>query len=127
MTTSLGRRLHPAALALAAVALAHVLVAPPASASPVVIRVPQDAGSIQAAVNRAGPGDLILIAAGTYPGAVEVPPAKHDITIRGADRNRVVVDGGDRTVTGFDLEADGVSLENLTIHDVTGNAIYWKS
>src|SRR5256885_16507984 len=58
-----------------------------------VIRVPVDAPSIQAAVDAAQPGDLILVEKGTYPGGVIVPSGTHDITIRGVDRNDVVSAG----------------------------------
>src|SRR5689334_11730842 len=71
-----------------------------------VVRVPQDAATIQAAVAMAHPGDLILIAPGTYTGPVSVPASKPGLTIRGLDRNRVVIDGLDRVRSGFVIAAD---------------------
>jgi hypothetical protein len=114
--------------------------------------------SIQAAVDAAHPGDWILVAPGDYhersdysgpysaaggdaAGAgVWIPPSKHDIHIRGLNRNGVIVDGTkpgappcSRNKADQDLgplsggneplgrngievdQADGVSIENLTV------------
>ena len=73
------------------------------------IRVPQDASSLQRAIERAKPGDTIVLDAGSYPGGNVVPPAKHDLTIRGVDRNEVVLDGADVRKNGIVVHADGVS------------------
>nr|WP_246402198.1 right-handed parallel beta-helix repeat-containing protein [Jiangella mangrovi] len=55
---------------------------------------------------------MVLIDAGTYPEAVVVD--KTDVTIRGADRNAVVVDGeGERSIGILGI-ADGVRVQNLT-------------
>ena len=88
---------------LAALASALVPFASDAgtAASATEIRVPEDARTLQLAIARARPGDTILLAAGTYPGGNVVPASKHDITIRGADRNRVVLDGDDRRKDGI--------------------------
>jgi pectin methylesterase-like acyl-CoA thioesterase len=56
-----------------------------------VIAVPDDFATIQEAVDAAAPGDLILISPGTYNEAVDV--ATDNLTIRGLDRNTVVLDG----------------------------------
>ncbi|TMK90191.1 MAG: plastocyanin, partial [Actinobacteria bacterium] len=64
---------------------------PTASAAPAtVIRVPQDAPTVQVAVDAAAPGDTILLDRGTYAGGVVVPKDKPNLTIRGVDRNAVV-------------------------------------
>src|SRR5688500_3942054 len=60
------------------------------------LRGPEDHDTIQGAVDAAAPGDLILIAPGTYEEAVDVET--EDLTIRGLDRNEVVLEGG------FELE-----------------------
>ncbi len=88
--------------------------------------MPQDVPTLQLAIARARPGETILLAAGTYPGGNVVPPDKHDLTIRGADRNRVVFDGGDKRKNGIVVHADGVSILNLSAHDFVENAFYWK-
>jgi hypothetical protein len=89
------------------------------------IRVPEDVATLQAAVARAAPGDTITIAAGTYPGGVVVPAAKHDITIRGVDRNEVALDGADRRKNAIVVHADGVSILNLSAHNFRQNGFYW--
>jgi len=80
---------------------------------------------VQAAVDRARPGDRIVLARGTYPGGVLVPPAKHDITIVGEDRNGVVFDGGDTRENAIVVQADGVSILNMSAHNFTDNGFFW--
>ena len=89
-----------------------------------VLNVPEDFATIQAAVDAAQPGDLILIAPGTYHEAVNV--VTDQLTIRGLDRNEVVLDGE------FDLDngirilgAKGVAVENMTATNYTSNGFFW--
>jgi parallel beta-helix repeat protein len=89
------------------------------------IRVPEDVATLQLAVAEASPGDTITLAAGTYAGGVLVSEGKRDITIRGVDRNAVVLDGAGRRKNGIVVHADGVSILNLSAHDFTENALYW--
>src|ERR687883_1549588 len=105
---------------MVAAALAVVL-----SVSAGVIRVPQDAPTIQAAVAATAPGDTILVDRGTYPGGVVVPASKPSLTIRGVDRNEVVFDGAGKRDDAIDVRADGVTLQNLSAHDFRRNAFYW--
>ena len=56
------------------------------------MRVPDDYDTIQAAVSGGATGDLVLVGPGVYKEAVDVETA--DLTIRGLDRNEVVLDGG---------------------------------
>jgi hypothetical protein len=113
---------------LAGLALATSLVTGPASpaAARSDIRVPEDAPTLQLAIARAQPGDTIVLAPGTYPGGSVVPPAKHDITIRGADRNGVVLDGANQRKHGILVHADGISILNLSVHDFLLNGLYWE-
>jgi hypothetical protein len=89
------------------------------------IGVPDDAPTLQLAIARTRPGDTIVLAPGTYPGGNVVPIAKHDITIRGADRSTVVLDGADRHKDGILVRADGVSILNLSAHNFLRNAFYF--
>lgn len=89
------------------------------------IRVPQDVATVPLAIARAQPGDTIVLSAGTYPGGYVVPEGKDDITIRGVDRNAVVLDGAGRRKDGILVRADGVSILNLSAHDFRRNAFYW--
>lgn len=63
---------------------------------------------------------------GIYPGGVIVSRVKHDITIRGVDRNLVVLDGRDQQANAIEIMADHVTVENMTAHDFTGNGFYWE-
>lgn len=88
------------------------------------LRVPEDFATIQAAVDAAEPGDLILIGEGTYHEAVDV--GVEDITLRGVDRNAVVLDGEFELENGIRvLETDGVQIENMTAKNYTSNGFYW--
>jgi Right handed beta helix region len=108
-----------------ALAPAATSARPDSSASE--IRVPEDVPTLQLAIARAAPGDTILLAEGTYPGGNVVPKEKHDITIRGVDRNEVVLDGADQRKNGFVVRADGVSIFNLSAHNFRQNAFYWEA
>jgi hypothetical protein len=92
---------------------------------PRTIRVPGDEPTIAAAIDAATPGDTVLIEAGTYRPSVHVPADKHDLTIRGADRNAVVLDGGGRLRDAIVVEADRVTVENMSAHSYRGNVFYW--
>ena len=118
------RRYLATAVLVGLAALCVISAASPSSSAR-EIRVPEDAPTLQRAIGRASPGDTIVLAAGTYPGGVLVPPEKHDLTIRGVDRASVVLDGAARRKNGIVVHADGVSVLNLSAHDFTKNALYW--
>jgi Right handed beta helix region len=88
---------------------------------PSTLKVPADFPTIQAAVDAARPNDLVLIAAGTY--SEEVIVRIPSIVIRGEDRNRVVLDGKDELGNGFQVSANGVAVENLTVKRYQVNGI----
>lgn len=89
-----------------------------------ILRVPAQYPTIQAAVNAARPGDLILISPGVYHEAVKVQTPS--ITIRGLDRNRTVLDGESRLPAGFTVTANDVTIENITAHHYAGNGFFWN-
>jgi hypothetical protein len=122
-----------AAVAVVGVAVSWVGIAAPTATSvrangPLLpgttIEVPQAAPTIQAAVDRAAPGTLILVAPGIYRESVTV--TRPDLVIRGVDRNRSILDGQFRRRDGIDVRADGVALENLTARNFIGNGFYWQ-
>ncbi len=102
--------------------LRSTLSAPPAQFTH-VIHVPADKPTIQAAVDGAQAGDLVLVAPGVYHEAVRVCTA--DITIRGENRNTTILDGQSRLTNGFTVLADNVIIENMTAHHYAGNGFYW--
>jgi Right handed beta helix region/Phospholipase_D-nuclease N-terminal len=93
-----------------------------------ILRVPEVYSTIQAAVDAAKPGDLVSIGPGTstdgaYHEAVTVKTA--NITIRGRDRNRVILDGQFKLDDGFEVLANNVVLENMTARHYSDNGFYW--
>ena len=94
------------------------------AAEATVIRVPEDHKTIQAAVKAAKPGDMVLVGKGVYKEAVDVEV--DDITIRGVDRNEVILDGEFKLENGIRiLDADGVVVENMTARNYVSNGFYW--
>jgi hypothetical protein len=88
------------------------------------IRVPKDQPTIQAAVDRAAPGDLVLISPGVYHEAVSV--TTDDLVLRGTDRNRVILDGRYQLDNGVKvLGANGVAVENMTARRYRSNGFFW--
>ena len=89
------------------------------------IRVPQNHRTIQEAVDAARPGDLILIGPGVYHEAVLVLTPY--LTLRGTDRNAVILDGDFMLPNGVHVEeADGVVVENLTTRHYRLNGVFWN-
>ncbi|MFJ8160165.1 nitrous oxide reductase family maturation protein NosD [Streptomyces sp. NPDC096136] len=87
--------------------------APARPARSATIRVPGEAATINAALDRAHPGDLVLVSPGVYHESVRVRTDR--VVLRGTDRNRVVIDGQGRRSNGIVVTAAGVSVENLTV------------
>lgn len=96
---------------------------PVAEPTGVVRRVPKDYPSIQSAVDGANPGDLILVDKGVYNEQVFVTTP--GITLRGVDRNAVILDGKFEYGNGVMVGADGVAIENMTARNYTLNGFYW--
>ena len=89
-----------------------------------VIRVPADHPTIQAAVDEARPGDMVLIDAGSYHERVEV--TRRNVTLRGVNRNDVILDGEDSLSDGIVVTADGVAIENLTVQHYRQNGVIFN-
>lgn len=102
-------------------------------------RVPQDHPTIQNAVDAADPGDLILIDPAPQDDTHRAPDGSHVyreqvdvrtpyLTIRGTDRNAVIIDGEHQRPNGIAVTAaNGVAVENLTVRNTIGNGIYWNA
>src|SRR2546430_2412690 len=88
-----------------------------------ILRVPEDYPTIQAAVKAAKSYNLISIAPAIYHEAVTVRTAH--LTIRGQDRNGVILDGNFKLGNGFEMLANDVVLENMTARHFVGNGFYW--
>ncbi|WP_206791276.1 right-handed parallel beta-helix repeat-containing protein [Amycolatopsis sp. MtRt-6] len=93
----------------------------PDVAGAATIRVPQDAPTVQQAVDAARPGDLVLVSPGVYRESVRITVP--DLVLRGTDRNRVVFDGEVRRANGIVVTAPGVAVENLTVRDHVLNGV----
>jgi plastocyanin len=89
------------------------------------VRVPRDAPTIQAAVDATEPGGIVVISPGVYEEAVVVTTPF--LTIRGLDRNRVILEGGFTLDNGIQvIEADGVTIENMTARHYVVNGFLWS-
>lgn len=86
-----------------------------------VIRVPGDAATISEAVAATKEGDTVLVSPGVYRETVLIRTS--GITLRGTDRNDVVIDGEVRRANGVVVTAAGVTVENLTVRDHTLNGV----
>lgn len=84
--------------------------------------------TIQAAVDAAKPGALVLIDKGVYHESVQVNPGHENIVIRGVDRNETILDGqfDEKTPNGFMVQANGVAIENLTARNYVTNGFFWR-
>ncbi len=91
-----------------------------------VLRVPMDFTTIQAAVDAAQAGDLVLVSPRVYHESVKVKTA--GITIRGMDRSATILDGQSMTSmpNGISINADNVVVESLTAHNYVGNGFFWS-
>jgi hypothetical protein len=82
--------------------------------------------TIQAAVDSASARDLVLVEPGVYNEEVEINDTDR-LTIRGTDREEVVLDGEFERYNGIVATTDGVVVENLTVRNYNGNGVYWLS
>jgi plastocyanin len=99
-------------------------IPPVAVATGVTRHVPKEYPTIQAAVDAAAPGDLVLVAPGIY--KEEVTVTTPSLVIRGEDRNRVIIDGEFVRANGISVLADAVAIENMTARNARLNGFYWS-
>lgn len=90
------------------------------------VRVPEDHTTIAAAAAAAEAGQTISVAPGVYRERVIV--RADDVTIRGrgGTPDAVVVDGGGVDDTSIAVFAAGVAIENLSVRQSAGDAIFAK-
>lgn len=93
---------------------------PPNAAASAVIRVPQDA-SLAEAGQRVADGGVILISPGVYHESLQV--SADDVTVRGLDRNEVVIDGELTRNHGVVATGARVAVENLTVRNFLQNGV----
>ena len=115
-----GTRIGRAAIA-ATVLLALAGCTPPAPATQSLVEVPGDVATISEAVELVSEGGLILVSPGTYKESVTID--KPDVTLRGTDRNGVVIDGEGLRANGVQVITDGVRVQNLTVRNHTFNGV----
>lgn len=102
-----------------------VIVGEPKTGNDPRLVVPDDYPTIQAAVDNAEKGTTIVVRPGTYEEAVTVTVPK--ITIKGVDRFRTVMDGGDALPTGLNVTANKVSIRNLTVRNYTEDGVLFDN
>jgi hypothetical protein len=115
----------PSGLTVSALVTLHTKTPPYA-----ILRVPEDYATVQAAVNAAAPGDLVSIGPSTNPdGAYHeaITVKTPNITIRGRDRNTVILDGQFKLDNGFEVQTGNVVIENMTARHYTDNGFYWEN
>ena len=105
------------ALILAAGALGGCGQGSAQSARQSVVRVPADAATITAGLGKLADNGLLLISPGVYREAVTVDIP--GVTIRGTDRNGVVIDAEGTRPNGIVVTSDGVTVQNLTVRGAT--------
>src|SRR6266702_1644369 len=90
-----------------------------------ILHVPADFPTIQKAVDTAKPGDMVMIDPGVYHEAVTVHTPH--ITIRGRDRQSVIMEGDFKLSNAFKVVdgTDGVVIENMTARHYVGNGFFW--
>lgn len=85
-----------------------------------VVRVPAEA-SLTEAGDLVADGGIILISAGTYTDTLEV--RADDVTVRGEDRNAVILDGELSRSNGVVGTGERITVENLTVRNFLQNGV----
>lgn len=111
------------AIIAAAFAVLAITACGPAEEAPAtrdVVRVPADA-SLAEAGELVAEGGIILISAGTYTDTLEV--RADDVTVRGEDRNAVILDGELSRSNGVVGTGERITVENLTVRNFLQNGV----
>lgn len=82
-----------------------------------IIQVNPGSNAIKKALKHANPGDTLSIHAGTYHEAVRVK--KPNLTLKAAGDGTVVIDAQCNAVTALNLEAEGITIQGLTVRGAT--------
>ncbi|WP_063806269.1 right-handed parallel beta-helix repeat-containing protein [Streptomyces kanamyceticus] len=88
---------------------------------PAVLRVPAQYPSIQQAVDVARSGDVVLVSSGVYRESVAV--RRPGVVLRGADRDRTVIDGQFTRANGITVTGARSVVENLTVRNHLANGV----
>jgi hypothetical protein len=88
------------------------------------VLVPEQFATITEAVAAARPGTIVDIAPGIYHESVSVEVSR--ITLRGRDRNTVILDGRYLLANGVNVKANDVAVENMTIRNFNQNGIVFN-
>ena len=115
------------AILLTALFLISIAIAIPikqVNASPVELHVGlgQAYTTIQAAINDANQGDMIIVHEGIYNENVVI---NKSLTIQGTDKENVIIDGTGLSGKGVSVEADYVTIKNLTIRNFKSGNWPW--
>ncbi len=94
-----------------------------ATASGRTLAVPGGYPTIQAALDAAEPGDLVLVDRGVFHEDVVITTPS--VTLRGVDRNGTILDGEFVRPNGVTVFANAVAVENLTARNYTLNGFFW--
>ena len=100
-------------------------------ASPAEIHVPDDYPTIQAAIDAAGPGDTIIVHAGTYEEALNITTGKDGLVLKAAEGEEVILDFSDRAALGLGKKDGAIEVYSTNVviqgfkiigYDITGEA-----
>ncbi|GAA1861445.1 nitrous oxide reductase family maturation protein NosD [Microbacterium koreense] len=92
-------------------------VACASSESRALIHVPDDVATLTEAAHLVDEDGMIVIGPGVY--AEQLSIDTPGVTVRGESRNDTIIDGGGIRPYGVVVTADGVRVENLTVHSAT--------